>query len=902
MDKIEQDIEHLLGVIANSSVRPVILLGAGASVKSGIPATGQFVEKAAAWVYARRKQLSMDDVRITRSDWLPFLESQTWYNASKSPSDNYPVVFKHLLTPRELRRDFYRMILSPKIPPSIGYRALTDLVAKKRFDTILTTNFDSILKQSFAIDERIHLVDEIKSQSDYSKISSSPKNVQIIHLHGDVDNYTDKNSIDEIQELNKEFIQRLMPLLSDHPLIVVGYRGYENSIMKTLFIDNAEYATNYKHGIYWCILDNDNLAEIPENLQQLHSLIGANLQFVRIKDFDTLFEVNIRKGIKPEYKLSYSKGDGGAQNIFDLRAAPNAQFSDLDIAFLKQRLVKYCEVMRIPVKSPLNDEELKQILLERDLLADQSGQLVPTNSGLLLFGKSPSSIFEHAVIRVITKDHDNFLRDNFLNNSEELQEEYFVKGNLWTQLNEVIEIVSVFNKPFKLKGEFSSTVTPYPPLAIKELLTNCIVHRDYENTNQTIIEITPKYIKIVNCGGLVDDVQDKLEGLPIEEVIRSGGKGIKGYRNPVMADLFYGTETMEKRGSGLSDVFAEAQRFSSYVKFGPSEANDYFEATISARPEVIDQVTNTAKHAEQFVERYSSNISEFTHVPQHIYITETIVSKIEILESLSFETSPSFVYWDGKLLTFFDPTRRQFGFSSFVDAGTMECLQVDEFCDNLDGRRKFIELLNLTFMAHLSYLGLRIDKEKKRAYFSRDLRREDNVQIRYQARVKAATRTVVKKRVSQSTGKIVYWEHKSFSFRIERFGESLGLVIIPNYSFTIDGISTYIKADRINKLSTKRASRDYNMHYLNDLSFWKWVIANGGKQNTIIRFLPEEIMKELPEDQFMVLDGEFVKASHLTSEMFEDYLDIDSDDEEDVYADVDQIALDDNSETFENEE
>lgn len=891
MEFKEQDIEHLIGVIAQGNPKPIILLGAGASVKSGIPATGAFVDKAAAWVYSRRKQLSFDDPRIRRSDWLPFLESQSWYNTSKTPSDNYPAVFKHLLTPRETRREFYRLILNPKVAPSDGYKALTDLVAKKYFNTILTTNFDNIIYNVFSGDERIHTIDVIKSLSDYAKISTDPKNVQIIHLHGDVDNYTDKNDIDEIQELNKDFIQRILPLLSDHPLIIVGYRGYENSIMKTLFIENANFTTNYKHGIYWCILENDDLANIPENLQFLCATVGNNLQFVRIKSFDHFFDINLRKGIKAEYKISYKTGDGSENNIFDLRAIKQSKLADLDQSLLKQRIIKYCETLHIHLPATFNNELLKSILLERDLLVESEGDLIPTNSGMLLFGKNPSEFIPSNTINVHISDDDNFFKDKYLNKNEEFQSEYIVEGNLWNQLNTIIEIVSIFNKPYKLKGENSITVTPYPPLAIKELLTNCIVHRNYESDHATSIEINPKYLKIVNSGGLVEDVQDKLEGEEIEEVIKKGGKGIRGYRNPVLADLFYGTETMEKRGSGLSDVFQETQKYSSQVKFGPDNTNSYFEATIYARPEIIDEVTNTAKQRIEYVEKYSSNITEIFSFPNYLHAAKLITTKIELLESIPFEIWPPFIYWEEKLLTFFDPTESKFGFSKFIDFGTVEKFAISEFCTTPDTERKLIELINLSLIAHLSYLGLHIDRDKKRAFFRKNAQNEDNVQIRYQARVKSATRTVVKKRVSPTTGKIVYWEHKSFSFRIERFKEQLGIIIIPNYTFTKDGYSEYINSDKINILSTKRASRDYNIHYLNDLNFWIWVLTGGGKSQTVLKILPEPLMEFIPDSQTIVVQNEFIKATKLSEELFEDYLSEEIDDYDDLYDAVDDIAL-----------
>jgi hypothetical protein len=223
----------------------------------------------------------------------------------------------------------------------------------------------------------------------------------------------------------------------------------------------------------------------------------------------------------------------------------------------------------------------------------------------------------------------------------------------------------------------------------------------------------------------------------------------------------------------------------------------------------------------------------------------------------------------------------------------LEKFSLSEFSVDNDSERKVIELLNLSLFAHLRYLGLYVDKSKKRAFFERNAKNEDNIQIRYQARVKSATRTIVKKRVSSTTGRIIYWEHKSFSFRIERFKESIAIVIIPNYTFTSDGFSRYIKAEKINILSTRRASRDYNIHYLNDLSFWMWIITNGGNPNLRLSSFPEEIMNLIPESQTIRISNEYLKASTISEEVFDDFLNESFDDVDDVYDEVDKIALSD---------
>jgi hypothetical protein len=51
-------------------------------------------------------------------------------------------------------------------------------------------------------------------------------------LHGSVEHYTDKNLLDEVQRLDRDLVNELRPLLRDHPLAVLCYRGAELSVMR----------------------------------------------------------------------------------------------------------------------------------------------------------------------------------------------------------------------------------------------------------------------------------------------------------------------------------------------------------------------------------------------------------------------------------------------------------------------------------------------------------------------------------------------------------------------------------------------------------------------------------------------------------------------------------------------
>ena len=134
-----------------------------------------------------------------------------------------------------------------------------------------------------------HHVEIIQTPSDYTKLSTSPPYPQVVYLHGSVEHYTDKNTIDEInKQLDAVLVSKFLPLLRDHPLVVIGYRGAESSVMRHLLINHAADASNYRHGIYWC--SRDYKTEKSDNLTQLvHELAGeiqTNFQVVPIDGFD----------------------------------------------------------------------------------------------------------------------------------------------------------------------------------------------------------------------------------------------------------------------------------------------------------------------------------------------------------------------------------------------------------------------------------------------------------------------------------------------------------------------------------------------------------------------------------------------------------------------------------------
>ncbi len=806
-------VDRLYSVIdSTGGPDAIILLGAGASLKSGIPLSGQLVEIAARWAYCRSQGRSTEDPTVVRSDWLPWLHAHSWYRTDSGSADNYSATIENLLRPREDRKEFFLEVLRPGVPPGAGYELLADLMADGLLRTVLTTNFDEVLPDLCRSRNRPHHVEVVKTPADYTKLSTSPHHPQLIYTHGSVEHYTDKNLLEEVRRLDKEMVRRLVPLLRDHPLIVVGYRGAEPSVMRHLLIEQAAEADGYRHGIYWCALGD----AAPENLhplvRELAGTIGSNFQVVPITGFDEMMDRIARLRERQPTRSGSARASRGDRALppatSDMRPVEGAVLEDVDWGRAGQQLVAYCQRMEISVPAPVDRDWMTECLFERDLAVRRNGSVKLTMAGCLLFSRRPHDLVSSAQVVVrVGGEHERVF-----------------DGNLWRQLDDVMEAIGEVNRPFRLKGRVSDTVYPYHQLAIKELVVNALVHRSYDEAKRVVIEVEPTHIRIVNPGGLVEDVVQRV-GLPLQDTIERGTRGVKGYRNPVIADLFYGAGAMDKRGSGLADVQTWVKENGGSVRFGPTEDNKAFDVTIYKRPEAVDEETGTAAPIGT-TGRYTGNLLEIVAMPESVWHANCLARwPREIYEAAAPGSMPPFLLHEGRLFCFSDLSDPDNPLGEHVDLEDLEELSVLEFADGEDGERRLVWLLNQCLYDHLYARGLIVDKKRKRAHFPHE---EGGArEITYPARLRRATRTVAKPIISRSTQKVSYWEHRAMRFGWERYGEAWALQILPAYAFTTDGYRKFLTGSRVAKLATRRSSRDYNQHVRSDLVFWSWVLSEG---------------------------------------------------------------------------
>jgi NAD-dependent SIR2 family protein deacetylase len=876
---------------------PVLLLGAGASITSGIPAAAKTVERVARWAWCKENGRHLSDMSIRRSDYWPWLTAQPWYKPNVGPGDLYPDAIANLLGVKSDRREFFEQLINPpEIPPSRGYVALTQILHQGWISTVLTTNFDQCLERAAIQHNRPHRLVSISTPADYIMFSSVPQDPQLIFLHGSVKHYTDKNLTDEIQSLDGQLVDRLKPLLRDHPIIVVGYRGTEASVMNDLFLAQAE-AGGFLHGVYWCVLDSEVGGQFSSFVTQLANQIGSNFQLVPIKGFDDLVEKDllasmIVAGARPTRRQSgHSIGGMPA----DMRPLDGFDISGFEQSLLQARLSQYAEKTDLWRPGKIDASWVEEMTDRLDLVRPIGTKRAPTLAGWLLFARNPSSDFKQARVEFRATGPGSWLRSRFGDDVElepagkegDFVVRRTIAGNLWSQLDALIDLLALVNFQFRLKAEVSRTVSAYNAIAIKEMIVNAIVHRDYDVDEAIQVEVQPKSITVISPGGLIAEIAAQVGDQSFQEAIAGRTSPIKGYRNPAISDLFYGGGQMDRRGSGLSDMVLATVNNNGSVAFGPSQDNGQFIVTIEARPEAVDEITNTALPVAEETVRFSTNLVSIASMPEKIWHSGTSsTSNASFYRNAQGLAVPPGHVSDGRFYTFYNLDELADALVSPFDPGDIETLSFSELVKLPGGEAIALKLLHELVFEHLKSKGLQIEFDRRRAYFGRG--DDPELKVSYQGRLRKATRTVVKARTRRDSDDIVYYEHKAFSFSIMRFSEDWALAISPGYAFTRDGLRKPISRERTNILSTRRAARDFNPTVLQDVSFWLAILSGESDglfalehrpDNDLARFAPTVLLSPRPPTISFNVSA-FDETSQRDQEIDEDLLRLDAELEE----------------------
>ena len=245
----------------NSDTRFTFLLGAGASIKSGIHSA---LTLSKIWL----REIKEDYNESEYASWVKDNNID-----EKHPATNYSQIYKKRFE-NDLESGYiYLQKIMENIEPSLGYSILSQILVEKKHNFVITTNFDSLIEDSlFLFTSKRPLVCGHESLSGFIKHKSTRPT--IIKAHRDI-LLDPHNKPEDLISLSDSLKQALNPILLHSPTIVIGYGGYDESIMN--FLKNTD-----REAIYWCLRNTD---KIPEHISEI---LTDKDKVVEIEGFDEL--------------------------------------------------------------------------------------------------------------------------------------------------------------------------------------------------------------------------------------------------------------------------------------------------------------------------------------------------------------------------------------------------------------------------------------------------------------------------------------------------------------------------------------------------------------------------------------------------------------------------------------
>ncbi len=822
-------VRELASILSpQNEARPTVLLGAGASFSSGVPLADESVRRIARRYYAERVSGRTLPEQVKTSEWMAWLGQQRWFISDPTRlSENFPLAVKHLLTPQAYRQSVLLDLIAPGYDIGLGYRHLSELVLRGLVGTVLTTNFDICLPRALN-DKRPHIrhVAEVNRGPDDFREFDIFNRAQIVWLHGKAEQYTDKNLTEEVEKLDPKLVGVLRPLLQSTPLIVVGYRGAEPSIMKTLLGEGGDLA--FKKGLFWCHRGGD----LHPSVEALQRRLGSNFKLCEIDGFDELFVDLDKKLARQQRSLGMPVAVEACD--FDDRPVLGATTADLDLDLALRIALEYAQ--KLGLAEP-NASALCPFLRELGLLVDDNGAERPSIAAILLFGRDPQRFLPHAVVTTtIDGKKRKLIGGNLLQQRKELLE--------WVEQKDVNPMLKV-----KVRGRHEER-RAHHERALIELCVNLLVHRDYEAVRPAIVQAqTNDRIVFLNPGGLTDDLADEVDMNaqgqfePVRELTSP--------RNRALCDVFFGISVMERAGTGLSDVLDFAKEGDGAAVFSVPPGSDDFRVEIY-QPKASGKSALVARDTRP-IGTYILNLMPFASLPGMITRVQVTGTLESIARRVPLNEIGTVLTWGGELWSFAPAVLVQTVLKPVMIEDKVREYSRGEIESDPELARVLSWLLRKHFEGQLRRLrvrGLMIEADRrtnKRAYFFG----EDGCSrlLIYDTPARRnVEREVVKRRGDRPR---VWFENEGFAYEVARVGSLWGVRVKPFYMFTGPDAQTPLPGYARTAKATRRMKFDRNQSVESDLTFWARFIAQGA---AVLNLGQGPVENLLLEGAFLSLD------------------------------------------------
>jgi ATP-dependent DNA helicase RecG len=217
---------------------------------------------------------------------------------------------------------------------------------------------------------------------------------------------------------------------------------------------------------------------------------------------------------------------------WDEVSEPTASLDDIDDASLKSYIAASVQAGRIADVEGLS----KADLIAKLRLTDDNGNI--KRAAIVLFGKNPAKFFNNCVVKI----------GRFGKDSSDIRFQETVEGNIVYLLREVLEQLNrkFFTRAISFEGMQRIEKGEYPIAALREMLLNALVHRNYLGSSVVQMRMFDNHFNIWNEGELPAGIS--LDSLKRQHPSRP--------RNWLIADVCFKGGYIDAWGSGTLKIIS----------------------------------------------------------------------------------------------------------------------------------------------------------------------------------------------------------------------------------------------------------------------------------------------------------------------------------------------------------
>jgi predicted HTH transcriptional regulator len=217
-----------------------------------------------------------------------------------------------------------------------------------------------------------------------------------------------------------------------------------------------------------------------------------------------------------------------------------------DLTVSEEEIEALCRTMKeVALANCKNDRQksdvkdvTKNVLISWGILAEEDGNIYPTNAYVFLLGKN--SFLSRIQCGVFKGSNRTVFVD---------KREY--SGALWEQVEEAYQFVlRNIHLGAQIEGIYRKDIYEIPPESIRELIINAAVHCSFLQSSVIQVAVFDDRLEITSPGGL-------LPGVTLEKM----REGYSKVRNRAIASAFSYMNIIEQWGSGIPRLMEEVSEY-----------------------------------------------------------------------------------------------------------------------------------------------------------------------------------------------------------------------------------------------------------------------------------------------------------------------------------------------------